>query len=219
MRTTATVAFISLLAVLATADVARAQFAGPWAQAFQEGYSRGTRAGQEDGRRGQSFNFSDEADWRRADAGYRSQYGPVERYRAEFRRGYEQGYRSGYETYGRGRGGYGSGRSDLPPYGRGRGRGPGDGYGYGYGYGNPRAFDMGYNDGYEAGLDDGRDRRRFDPIAEGRYRSGDRGYEREYGSRESYKIAYREAFKQGYQTGYEDGRRYGTRRWWSPFVR
>jgi flagellar biosynthesis/type III secretory pathway protein FliH len=74
---------------------------------------------------------------------------------------------------------------------------------------NPRAYEQGFNDGYEAGLDDGEDGRRFDPIAESRYRSGDRGYEREYGTREAYKIDYRNAFRQGYEAGYNDGRRYG----------
>ena len=215
----------AFLAVFGVADVARAQVAGPWLQGFQEGYSRGVRAGDEDGRRGESFNFNDEADYRRADAGYRSQNGPLDRYRNEFRRGYEQGYRSGYDRYaqngrgGYGSGGYGSGGYNGPPYGRARGRGPryGNGNGYGYGY-NARAFDQGFNDGYEAGLDDGRDGRRFDPIAEGRYRSGDRGYENEYGSRDAYKIDYRNAFRQGYESGYNDGRRYGSsRRSWNPF--
>ena len=213
---------VSLAGLLSAADVASAQFAGPWAQGFQEGYSRGVRAGEEDSRRGQSFNFTDEGDYRNGNAGYRSQYGPVDRYRTEFRRGYEQGYRTGYDRSGRG--GYGGydDRYGGPPYGRARGRGPGYGRGQDPGYGSGytrRAFDMGYNDGYEAGLDDGRDGRRLDPVAESRYRSGDRGYEREYGSREAYKIDYRNAFRQGYEAGYNDGRRYGTRRWWNPFER
>jgi flagellar biosynthesis/type III secretory pathway protein FliH len=225
MWATRRVMVLVFLAVLGSADAARAQIAGLSA-GFQEGYSRGVRAGDEDGRRRESFNFNDEAEYRRADAGYRSQYGPIDRYRNEFRRGFEQGYRSGYDRYYQGgRGGYGGGYGggyDGPPYGRGRGRGPGYGYGYpdqGYVIGsNRRAYEQGFNDGYEAGLDDGTDGRRFDPISEGRYRSGDRGYEREYGSREAYKIDYRNAFRQGYEAGYNDGRRYGSnRRWWNPF--
>ncbi len=74
------------------------------------------------------------------------------------------------------------------------------------------------NDGYEAGMNDGRANRRFDPIGEGRYRSADRGYERRYGSKDAYRNNYREAFRQGYSRGYEDARRYGNSRpWWLPF--
>jgi flagellar biosynthesis/type III secretory pathway protein FliH len=223
MWATRSLILVALLAVVVSADAARAQVAGPWARAFQEGHTRGIQAGTEDARRRESFNFTDEADYRRADAGFQSPYGPIERYRSEFRRGFEQGYRSGYDRgYPGGRGGYegGSGGGYDGPYGRGRGRGPVYRYpDMGRVYpNNPRAYEQGFNDGYEAGLDDGEDGRRFDPIAESRYRSGDRGYEREYGSREGYKIEYRNAFRQGYEAGYNDGRRYGSNgRRWNPF--
>jgi hypothetical protein len=226
------VSVLGFLAVLVSADVARAQIGGQiggLTPGFQEGYSRGIRAGDEDAQRRESFNFSDEADYRRADAGYRSQYGSIDRYRSDFRRGFEQGYRSAFDRYSQGGRGGGvvsgnGGYYDGPPYGRARGRGPGPNTDYRYPemgrvypY-NRRAFDQGFNDGYEAGLDDGRDGRQFDPVAESRYRSGDRGYEREYGSRETYKADYRNAFRQGYESGFNDGRRYGTnRRWWNPY--
>ena len=216
------------LGVPSAALEARDQFGTSGIQypAYREGYERGIRAGEEDGRRNESFEYTDESDYRRADQGYRSQYGTRDRYRDEFRRGYAEGYRIGYSRYNtryddryedranpRGRG--------MPPWANGRGRGNAPYGNAPYGdYGrydrNDLAFTSGYNDGYEAGLDDGRDRRRNDPIAEGRYRSADHGYQREYGSRDAYKIRYREAFKQGYQRGYDDGRRYGGRSWW-PF--
>ena len=63
-------------------------------------------------------------------------------------------------------------------------------------------------------LDDGLDRRRNDPIAESRYRSGDHGYRGEYGSRESFKIQYRDAFRNGYEQGYRDGAQRSSRPWW-----
>jgi len=167
---------------------------------FQEGYERGVRAGTEDARRGETFRFIDENDYRRADAGYRSQYGNRVRYQDEFKRGFESGYRTGYgrnPVYGNrlppGRGGQG-------PWSNGRGVGRYD-----------LAAQQGYNDGYEEGLDDGQDRRRFDPVAESRYRNATRGYEREYGSRELYKANYRTAFRNGYEEGYRDGTTYGRR--------
>jgi hypothetical protein len=199
----------ALVVALAVPAVAVAQ--GPWygSPAYSEGVTRGARAGDEDRRRGQSYNFTDETDYRRADAGYRPQYGPIDRYRDEFRRGFEVGYRQGYSPA--------AGRGVPPRY---DGRPPYDGRGPS-GYDGRYAVDRrdlatltGYTDGYERGLDDGRDRRRFDPIGEGRYRSGDHGYERWYGPKELYKVRYREAFRSGYERGYEDGRRSGQRPWW-----
>ena len=65
-----------------------------------------------------------------------------------------------------------------------------------------------YSDGYDAGLRDAQGRRQFDPISEGRYRSGDHGYEKSYGSRDAYKVQYRDGFRSGYEEGYGDARRY-----------
>jgi len=67
------------------------------------------------------------------------------------------------------------------------------------------AVTNGYNDGYREGLNDGRHRHRNDPYAESRYRSGDHGYERWYGDRNSYRYSYRDAFRRGYERGYTDG--------------
>jgi hypothetical protein len=206
---------MSVLAALAApVDVAEAQpgwDSRPVAVGYDEGYRCGLRIGEDHGRRGQAFNFGVVIEYRQGDLGYRSAYGSRDRYRAEFRRGFEVGYRSGYDRYGRGR------QGGPPPWSNGRGYGPGGRYG-----GTSARYDLaiqtGFDDGYRAGLDDGRDRRRFDPIAEGRYRSGDHGYERWYGPREGYKANYRSGFRQGYEQGYEDGRRYygGRQRWW-PF--
>ena len=70
------------------------------------------------------------------------------------------------------------------------------------------AFDNGYADGYEKGLDDGNDRREFDPTRHRWYRDADREYNREYGSRAQYANVYRDGFKSGYEAGYADGDRY-----------
>ena len=191
-------------------------------QAFNTGYDRGSRAGADDGQRNRDFNFANKSDYRSADAGYRREYGDRERWRSDFRLGFENGYRDGYSRFrpAYGNGGYGNGGYDPygnrnggwrpgsggpPPWANGRARGRG-----GYQY-NDAAYQTGFTDGYEAGLDDGRDRRRFDPVGEGRYRSGDRGYNGNYGSRDAYKNRYRGAFREGYESGYGDGQRYDNR--------
>lgn len=211
-------ALVSALA-LAPASLAFAQYRPYQSEAYGQGLERGVRAGEEDGRRGESFNYTDEGDYRSADAGYRSQYGPRELYRDEFRRGYQAGYQTGYSRYGR------APYQNDPWYGDARNRNPRNPqvpYDPRYG-GTYQQRDLavmnGFNDGYERGLDDGHDRRRFDPVGESRYRSGDHGYERYYGPKDVYQMRYREAFRSGYQRGFDDGRRYnGERRpsWW-PF--
>ena len=171
--------------------------------ALNEGYTRGLRAGEEDGRRGQPFTFNDESDYRRADNGYRSQYGSRDRYRDQFRDGFEQGYREGYRRYA-------YDRRNGPPWsnGRGPGRLPNNRdtgpYGGGYNQYANVAFENGFNDGYDEGRSDGRARRANDPIAERRYRSADHGFNDRYGSRDAYKNTYRQGFLQGYQRGYRE---------------
>lgn len=74
---------------------------------------------------------------------------------------------------------------------------------------------LAFRDGYDAGLRAGRDRRRFDPGVDSRYRSGDRGYHRDFGPRDLYRSFYRDAFRDGYERGYMDARRGpGLTLWW-----
>jgi hypothetical protein len=68
------------------------------------------------------------------------------------------------------------------------------------------AFDNGYRDGLEKGREDRGDNDSFDPVRHSRYRSGDRGYDSRYGTKEQYKLAYRDGFEAGYEQGY--GRSY-----------
>lgn len=178
--------------------------------AYNEGYARGSRAGEIDARRGNRFQFNDENDYHNADYGYRPEFGNRNGYRAEYRRGYEAGYESGYRSNTWGRGGRGNdGRYGIPG-GRGSnlpGRPGAPGYGRGYGR-YDLASQQGFNDGYEAGFDDARDGRRYDPISEPRYRNGDREYHPSYGSRELYKANYRDAFRTGYEEGFAEAARY-----------
>jgi hypothetical protein len=193
------------LALAGCATPVRAQ--SPWgppaasrysAPAYDEGYRRGVQFGEQDGRRSAPFNFSIVLDYRQGDGGYRSSYGPRDRYRDQFRIGFEAGYRSGYERFGRNRVAPGP-----PPWSSGRG----NAYGRDYGR-NDLALNQGYNDGYAEGLKDGRSRHRDNPTAESRYRNGDRGYERWYGARDVYRVNYRRAFIDGYETGYRESWRY-----------
>lgn len=162
-----------------------------WNQsAYRNGYDRGVRAGRDDERHGDRFRYDDESDYRRADDGYRSAYGSRDDYRDQFRRGFAAGYREGYGPDGRD-GGFG--RGERVPYTAGRTFGRFD-----------LAAQNGFNDGYAAGLNDARHHDRFDPIGERRYRSGDHGYERHYGSKDLYKATYRDAFRDGYAQGYRE---------------
>ena len=158
--------------------------------AYRQGYDRGQRAGDEDGRRGDRYRFDDESDYRRGDAGYQGRYGSRDSYRDQFRRGFEAGYRAGYQPY--------AGYDRLPPR---AGQTPPWSNGREYGRFDPAAQN-GFNDGYDAGVNDARDRNRFDPISERRYRSADHGYDRDYGSKSRYQDVYRDAFKDGYEQGY-----------------
>jgi len=69
------------------------------------------------------------------------------------------------------------------------------------------AFARGYDDGYMRGVDDSRDRDRYDPVGHRDYRSGEQGYSRDYGSRDAYRNNYRAGFRQGYDEGYREGAR------------
>lgn len=79
-------------------------------------------------------------------------------------------------------------------------------YGYGYGYNDP-AYERGVADGYDAGFDDARDRDRYDPRRQRRYRSGDNGYRGWYGPKGYYRNNYRQGFLAGYERGYRDAAR------------
>jgi hypothetical protein len=67
------------------------------------------------------------------------------------------------------------------------------------------AFENGYRDGREQGLEDGEDNDRFDATRHGRYRSADRGYIDSYGDKTRYKNSYRDGFQAGYSEGYREG--------------
>lgn len=64
------------------------------------------------------------------------------------------------------------------------------------------AYQNGYRDGLTKGRDDGEDRDRFDPNRHSWYRSAERGYDNDFGTRSEYQRRYREGFEAGYSEGY-----------------
>ena len=76
---------------------------------------------------------------------------------------------------------------------------------------NSAPFRNGYEDGVRKGREDAGDRDSYDPVRHSWYRSGERGYESRYGTRDSYKLFYRDGFEAGYEDGYRAVRGYGRR--------
>ena len=99
------------------------------------------------------------------------------------------------DRYGRNDGWYGNDRNDrngnnFPS------RTNGDRYGSRYGY------DQGYRDGVTKAQEDMRDGDRYDPARHDWYKSGNRGYDSRYGTRDDYRASYRSGFVQGYDNTY-----------------
>jgi hypothetical protein len=186
------------------AAAAVALLAGPAAAqnnaAFDRGYREGIERGADDARDGRQFDPERDRVYREGDSGYNSRYGNRDWYRTEFRRGFTSGYRNGYYNARGGNNRVFQGRRDGI-FDRRDNRGPGRGRGY-----QEPAFARGYSDGWEKGLDDRRDRDRYDPVRHGDYKDADNGYERSYGSKDAYKNNYRAGFRQGYEDGYRDTR-------------
>jgi flagellar biosynthesis/type III secretory pathway protein FliH len=150
---------------------------------YDRGYRDGLRDGERDARQGRAFDYDNDRQLsRRGD---------------NFRRGYIEGYRAGYAQI-RGIGRTRNNRSSGGYYGGDRARRGG--------YQDP-AFARGYSDGFERGLDDGRDRDRYDPVRHRDYRNADDGYYRDYGPKQAYENNYRAGFRQGYEEGYRNGNR------------
>ena len=77
---------------------------------------------------------------------------------------------------------------------------------------NSVPFLGGERDGYEKGREDARDNDSYDPVRHSWYRSGDRGYNNRYGTRDDYKLVYRDGFESGYERGYREVKGYGANR-------
>jgi flagellar biosynthesis/type III secretory pathway protein FliH len=160
-------------------------------RAYDTGLREGLRQGEVDARGNRAANFDRNDVYRSADRGYDPRYGSRDAYRSDFRRGFAVGYRQGYD-----------GIRAVPQSRSGDWRDAR----WTRGYQEP-AISRGYSDGYAKGVDDGRDRDRYDAVGHREYRSADNGYYRDYGSKDTYKNNYRDGFRQGYEDGYRDGNR------------
>lgn len=65
-----------------------------------------------------------------------------------------------------------------------------------------QGYDQGYRDGITKAQEDSRDGDRYDPARHDWYKSGTRGYDSRYGTRDDYRAAYRSGFVQGYDNAY-----------------
>lgn len=163
---------------------------------YNRGLRDGREAGADDARRGRAYDVRRHGEYRDNRRG--DDRGDLRAYRE----GFESGYDEAYRRLARGNGGDPRRNAPPPDY---RRQPP-------FG-GDSRdrvlspAADNGYRDGLEEGQRAARDGDRFDPIREKRYREGDHGYERQWGSRDDYKREYRAAFQRGYETGYRGYRR------------
>ena len=186
----------AITATVALTVPAGAQTTG--SRAFDRGYREGIQQGEQDARGGRAFGIEINRVYRDGDRGYENRDGGRDWYRSEFRRGFNSGYRQGFDRIrvnvqvGR-NDGY-DGRDDR------WGRGPRAQRGY-----QEPAFARGYSEGWDQGLNDRRDRDRYDPAGHREYRNADHGYDRGYGSKDAYKNNYRSGFRQGYEDGYRDG--------------
>jgi hypothetical protein len=168
--------------------------------AYENGYTAGAREGERDARDNKDFGFKRDEAYEDADAGFRG--GDKDRYRFEFRRGYEAGYDTAYRRYARN-----DWYRDRPSvvavpvpvypnstptsYGR-------------VDVSSRIAYENGYRDGAEEGQKDFDRHRAFEPTRRDRYRDGDRGYEDRYGARDAYKADYRAGFRAGYEEAYRN---------------
>lgn len=149
---------------------------------YQRGYEAGRREAVRDARSRRG------GDYRRHDGYRRGWRGPAAELNA-YRQGFADGYQASFGRVNR------AWRNTYP------GRGY-PGASYAYSPAGQRGFEAGYREGRKAA----RSNDRYDPRREKKYRQGDDGYNRRYGSRDRYKQEYRAAFQAGYDRGYREGR-------------
>ena len=70
-------------------------------RAYRNGFEEGRVQGENDARRGRSFEYQRHSEYRNAQIGYGG-YGNRNEYRNVFRRGFQEGYNEGYRRYARG---------------------------------------------------------------------------------------------------------------------
>jgi hypothetical protein len=168
---------------------------GNTAQARQYGYENGYRdcvkTGRHEGRERDPYDYQT-PDWRQATRGYERWMGSVQWYQRGYQEGYSSGFRAGYqEVAERWRDGDGD-RDD-------RSRREGWRTGYDPDWGSV-ANRLGYEDGMTEAREDLDHHKRYNSKPRGRFHDRDRGYRREYGSKDRYKAEYTAGYRSGYDS-------------------
>lgn len=179
---------------------------------YSEGFEEGTRARRD--RRGSDFRRS--SPYKSARGGYNRSWNAERDYQSWFRQGFERGFNDAFNGRGRNNG-YGNANGGYygnnGGYNNGNYNGGGYGYGGNYGYDNGRGdlsqnevAQRGLQNGYYAGIQRGRydaqQRNQQNPQGHGAYQFAFDGYDREWGSAQTYQQSYRNGFLRGYQEGY-----------------
>ncbi len=189
--------------------IAQETYHGGALDARQHGYEHGYREGFAFGQNSQVSNRDQDIvnqKLRSADKDYQTGFGSQDQYHE----GFVEGFRAGMEDSRRGS------RSRLeelfrardPNYDPDRNRDDRiDGI-YPTNHWSPLhiAQDIGYRDGIEAGIRDGREGRRMQPRQHSAWRTALHGYESGSSSKRQYKFAYRSAYESGYRDGFGNSR-------------
>lgn len=161
---------------------------------YQNGYHDGVSKGRHEGRERDPYDYQT-PDWRQASRGYQRWMGEVSWYQRGYQEGYSNGFRSGYRSVAGWRGDRDSwrfnGSRGYDPY-------PASYQGV--------AYQFGYEDGAAVARADIQNGKPYNSRPRGRFDDCDRGYRREYGSKDQYKAEYASAYSNGYDAVM--GRRY-----------
>lgn len=154
---------------------------------YQRGYNEGVGSGRHEGREHDPYDYKT-PDYGQAKRGYERWMGPVEVYQRAYREGYSNGFRSGYEEVA----GNGRGRDGYDNWSR-------DGWRTAYDFeGANVANRFGHDDGAQAAREDIYHRKEYNSKPRGRFGGRDRGYLREFGSKDRYKAEYTASYRAGY---------------------
>jgi hypothetical protein len=154
---------------------------------YQNGYNDGVQKGEHEGREHDPYDYQT-PDWRQASRGYQRWMGSPELYQRAYQQGYRNGFQSGYEEYSQsGNNGY---------------RGDGwQGGGWQNGYdGDAAGYRFGQQDGAQAAREDVVHRKGYNSSPRGRFEDRDRGYRREFGSKDRYRSEYTNGYRAGYDS-------------------
>lgn len=158
---------------------------------YQRGYNDGVDKGRHEGREHDPFDYRT-PDWRQATRGYERWMGPVGLYQRGYQDGYQNGFGAGYREVAGGWRDHDGDRDDHWNSG-----------GWRNGYDSDWASianRFGYEDGVSQAREDLDRGKHYNSKPRGHFGGRDRGYHREYGSKDRYKAEYTAGYRQGYDS-------------------